>query len=64
MAKKKDENLEGSQEESKAAETKVESPVVPSGPRKIKVDAKQLESLQKEGRLIGWNPATGEALVK
>jgi len=34
------------------------------GPKKIKVTPEELQELQKEGKLIGWNPATGEALIK
>jgi hypothetical protein len=46
---------------------KVEIPapeVAVSGPKWIKVNAEQLAKLQEEGRLVGYNPATEEALIK
>jgi len=51
-------------------EPKVEAaPVIESvtesfGPRKVKVSPAELQKLQAEGKLIGWNPATSEALIK
>ena len=48
-------------------QVKVETPapeVAVSGPKWIKVTAEQLAKLQGEGRLVGYNPATEEALIK
>ncbi len=35
-----------------------------SGPRKIKVTEEQLDKLQRDGQLIGYDPATQIALIK
>jgi hypothetical protein len=53
--------------EPKAAEEqeKVVAPeVAVSGPKWIKVTAEQLAKLQVEGKLVGYNPDTNEALIK
>lgn len=54
-------------EEVKPEEQKEEPKVAPAiapGPKKIKVTPEELQKLQADGKLIGWNPATGEALIK
>ncbi len=39
--------------------------VVETGPKIVIInDPKELEKLQDEGRLMGWNPLTKEAVIK
>ena len=47
-----------------AEEQKAEVDVIPSGPKWVKVTKEQLVKLQSDARLIGYNPATEEALIK
>lgn len=56
-------------EEKQVEEKEVVFPTVdlslkPIGPKWIKVTQEQLMKLQGDGLLIGYNPATGEALIK
>jgi hypothetical protein len=41
-----------------------EKAVVVSGPKWVKVTAEELAKLQTDDRLMGYNPETGEALIK
>jgi len=43
-----------------------ESPASPvlSGPRKVKITLEEMLKHQEQGKLIGWNPATNEAVIK
>lgn len=43
-----------------------ESPASPVlyGPRKVKITLEEMLKHQEKGNLIGWNPATNEALIK
>lgn len=63
MAKKTKEEVKA-----EAPEQKVEAPalppVLPQGLRRIKVTQEQLMKLQADEKLVGYNPATQEAIVE
>ena len=40
------------------------APKTATGPKWVKVTAQELAKIQAEGKLMGYNPNTGEALVK
>lgn len=58
--KKQDKPIEKEELEEKTPEVEV----IPSGPKWVKVTKEQLVKLQSDARLIGYNPATEEALIK
>jgi hypothetical protein len=64
VAKKKvEETEEKVNEEVEKEDTSVEVKNS-NGLKKIKVTAEQLEKLQKEKKLVGYDPKTSEALIK
>ena len=64
MAKKKvEETEEKVNEEVVKEDTSVEEKNS-NGLKKIKVTAEQLDKLQKEKKLVGYDPKTSEALIK
>lgn len=64
MAKKKVEETEEKVNEEVAKEDTSVEVKNSNGLKKIKVTAEQLEKLQKEKKLVGYDPKTSEALIK
>lgn len=62
--KKQDKPVAENAAEPPREEIKVEETVVSAEPRWVKVTKEQLNKLQLDARLIGYNPETGEALIK
>jgi hypothetical protein len=63
MARKQKTQPDASKEGAEVPPLKPSIAVEP-GPKKVKITPEELKRLQAEGKLIGWNPATGEALIK
>ncbi len=63
--KKQEDPGEVSKEEIKPKVVKeVESPVLPGGLRRVKVSQDELMKLQDDKKLVGYDPATQEAIIR
>lgn len=60
----KDKKQESPKNEPSVVNIPPEVSIAPSSPRWVKVTKEQLNKLQAEGQLIGYNPVTSEALIK
>ena len=62
MAKKKEVKVVVKKDTEQKEEVKVEAPIV-SGLKRVKVTQEELMKLQDEHKLVGYDPATKEALI-
>ena len=51
------------EEQQEAAPLEVAAPIIPGGLRRVKVTQEELIKLQDERKLVGYDPATQEAII-